>query len=118
MTGAQNQRRQRVNARWQQWPSSASKCRHLEGDTSGAFNCFVTLEHIKDPNVQEPADAPHCKLCCSMRHSSAFCTLTKTLIANSTKLSATCIFAILLNSGFAVDLFCYIQNINCSSVSI
>jgi hypothetical protein len=106
MTGAQNQRRQRVNARWRQWPSSASECRHLEWVASAPHSCFVTLEHVKDPNVQEGADATPCKLCCLMRHSPAFRTLTKTSISNSTKLSATCIFAILLFSGFAIDLRC------------
>jgi hypothetical protein len=78
----------------------------LEAGASAPFNCFVTLEHVKVPNVQEGADAPNCKLCHSMRHSPAFRTLTKALIVNSTKLSATCIFAILLNAGSAVDLHC------------
>jgi hypothetical protein len=76
------------------------------GEIIGGLLCFVTLEHVKDPNVQEPADAPHCKLCCSMRQSPAYRTLTKTLIVNSIKLSAAYIFTILLNSGFAIDLCC------------
>jgi hypothetical protein len=117
MTGAQNQHRQRVNARWRQWPSSASEYRHLELGASAPFNCFVTVECVKDPNVQECADAPDCKLCCSMRQHPAFRTLTKTLIINSTQLSATCIFTILPNLGFAIDLCSQIQNTNSSSVS-
>jgi hypothetical protein len=76
------------------------------GGCIGNFFCFVTLEHVKDPKLKEVAGAPHCKLCCLMHHSPAFCTLTKTSIANSTETSATCIFTILLNSGFAVDLCC------------
>jgi hypothetical protein len=55
----------------------------------GGFQLFVTLECVTDPNVQEPADATNCKLCCLMRHFPAFHTLTTTLIANSTQLSAT-----------------------------
>jgi hypothetical protein len=104
MTGAQNQHRQLVNARWRQWPSSASEYRYLELGASAPFNYFVTMECVKDPNVQECADAPNCKLCYSMRQSPAFRTLTKTLIINSIKLSVACIFTILLNSGFAIDL--------------
>jgi hypothetical protein len=34
LTGAQNQHRQRANARRRQWPSSASECRHLESGAS------------------------------------------------------------------------------------
>jgi hypothetical protein len=104
MTGAQNQRQQRASARWRQWPSSPSECRCLELGASAPFNCFVMVECVKDPNVQECADAPNCKLCHSMRQSPAFRTLTKASIANSTKLSGTCIFTILPNSGFAIDL--------------
>jgi hypothetical protein len=89
MTGAQNQRRQRANAPWRQLPSSASKCRCLEAGASAPFNHFVALEHVKDPNVQEGADAPNCRFCCSTRHSPPFRTLAKSSIANSTKSSAT-----------------------------
>jgi hypothetical protein len=39
------------------------------------------------------------------------------IVINSMTLSATCIFTILLNSGFAVDLCCWIQNVSCSAVS-
>jgi hypothetical protein len=78
----------------------------LELGALAPFNCFVTVERVKDPNVQERADAPNWKLCCLMRQSPAFRTLTKASIVSSTKSSGTCIFAILLNSGFAVDLHC------------
>jgi hypothetical protein len=78
---------------------------HLQPpNASAAFNCFVTLEYVKDPNVQEPA--MRLQIVLSMRHSPAFRTLTKTLIINSIKLSATCIFIIILNSGFAIDMHC------------
>jgi hypothetical protein len=46
MTGAQNQRRQRANAQWRQWPSSGSECKHLDLGASAAHSCFVTLEHV------------------------------------------------------------------------
>jgi hypothetical protein len=45
------------------------------GGCIGHFFCCVTMEHVKDPNVKEVADAPHCRLCCSMHPSPAFRTL-------------------------------------------
>jgi hypothetical protein len=74
--------------------------------------CFVTLKCVKDPNVQEVADGTPCKLRRSFDASPpAFRAFTKTLIVNPMKSSAICIFTILLNSGFAVDLSCQIQNV-------
>jgi hypothetical protein len=63
------------------------------GGPIGNFSCFVTLRHVKDPNVKDPnvkevADGTPCKFRCLMHHFPAFCTITKTLIANSTKASS------------------------------